>query len=219
MKLVILAAGWGSRLWSEAGRSPKMFLEIGGRTLLERQLDIAAFIGLEPLVVTRPELAAEFRRTGVEVLVEESPTGILATLYHARAALDRPFCWMGGDMLFTDPAPLAALVADHLAGNFTVSFFFRQSTRFKAKLVPGPPVEVVVTWEPGYSLSIPNFWVLSPEVLAHMAPDPNANYMRGVIAAGQPFLFREYPAPVFEIDTPEEVAAARRFFEEGTGEA
>ena len=52
-----------------------------------------------------------------------------------------------------------------------------------------------------------------------MAPDPNANYMRGVIAAGQPFLFREYPAPVFEIDTPEDVAEARRFFGERDGES
>jgi hypothetical protein len=33
-----------------------------------------------------------------------------------------------------------------------------------------------------------------------------------MIEAGEPVLFREYAAPVFEIDTPEDLAEARRFF-------
>src|SRR5215218_3024785 len=123
MKMAILAAGQGSRLRTETGGRPKLLLDVAGRTLLDRQLDIACRIGAEPLVVTRLALAEDFRRTGMEVLVEEEPAGILGTLYHARGALDETFCWLAGDMLFTDPVPMAELVAAHLEQERTASFF------------------------------------------------------------------------------------------------
>jgi NDP-sugar pyrophosphorylase family protein len=212
MKMAILAAGQGSRLRTETGGRPKLLADVAGRSLLDRQLDVACRIGAEPLVVTRPELAEDFRRTGMEVLVEDEPAGILGTLYHARGALEETFCWLAGDMLFTDPAPMAELVAAHLEQERVASFFYCRTDRFKLKLRPGPSPEVVLTREPGYPLSIPNFHVQSPKVFSYMAPDPNGNYLQDLIAAGEPILVREYPAPVFEIDTPEDLAKARRFF-------
>jgi len=211
MKMAILAAGQGSRLRTETGGRPKLLVDVAGRSLLDRQLDIARRIGAEPLVVTRPELAGEFRRMGMEVLVEEEPAGILGTLYHARGALDETFCWLAGDMLFTDPVPMAELVAAHLEQERTASFFYCRTDHFKLKLRPGPAPEVVVTRESGYSLSIPNFHVQSPKVFSYMAPDPHGNFLQDLIAAGEPILAREYPARVFEIDTPEDLAEARRF--------
>jgi NDP-sugar pyrophosphorylase family protein len=215
MRMVILAAGLGSRLAAESGGLPKQLLDVGGRTLLERQLDIAALAGCEPLVVARPRFAEDFRRTGVEVLVEEAPAGILGTLYHSRAAVDGPFCWIAGDMLFTDPAPLAELAAEHLEEGGEASFFFCRTSRFKAKLRPGNPPAVFATREEGHPLSIPNFWLHSPRVYTYLAPEPDDGWhMMRLIAAGELVRFREYTAPVFEIDTPEDLAAARRFFVE-----
>jgi NDP-sugar pyrophosphorylase family protein len=213
--MVILAAGLGSRLAAESRGGPKQLLDIAGRTLLERQLEIAALAGCHPLVICRPRFVEDFRRTGVEVLVEEAPAGILGTLYHSRTAIEGPFCWLAGDMLFTDPAPLAELAAEHLADGGEASFFFCRTSRFKAKLRLGNPPAVFASREEGHSLSIPNFWLHSPRVFSYLAPEPDdAQFMLKLIAAGEPIRFYEYTAPVFEIDTPDDLAAARRFFVE-----
>jgi len=213
--MVILAAGWGSRLAAESGGGPKQLLDVAGRTLLERQLEVATLAGCEPLVVTRPRFAEDFRRTGVEVLVEEEPSGILGTLYHSRQRVEGPFCWMGGDTLFTDPAPLVELAAQHREEGGGASFFFCRTSRFKAKLQPGNPPAVFPTREEGYPLSIPNFWLHSPRAFSFLEPEPDdGRYVLRLIAAGEPIRFREYTAPVFEIDTPGDLAEARRFFVE-----
>src|SRR3954451_4927027 len=98
MKMVILAAGLGTRMRAVSNGRPKIFLEDGGRSLLYRLLDIGTLVGAEALVVTRPELADEFRPLGLEVLVEESPESMLGTLSHARDALRQSFCWVAGAM-------------------------------------------------------------------------------------------------------------------------
>lgn len=212
MKMAILAAGQGSRLRGETGGRSKVFLEIGGRTLLDRLLDVAALLRAEPLAVTRAEFAEDFQRAGVEVLVEEEPRGILTTLQHARDRLRETFCWAAGDMLFTDPAPLRDLATAHVEQGRTASFFYCRTDRFKPKLLLDPLPEVVITREPGYSRSLPNFLVHEPKVFAAMSLEPVNGYLQRLIAAGEPVLIREYSAPVFEIDTPEDLAEARRFF-------
>ena len=210
MRLAVLASGLGSRLREESGGRPKQLLRVGGRTLLDRTVELARCLGAEPLVVTGPEVAEAFR--GVEVMVEEAPSGILGTLYHAREHLREDFCWMAGDMLFTDPVPLKEMVELHLEQGSSHSFFYCRTDRFKLKVRLGLPIEVALTRGPGYSLSVPNFHVCSPRIFPYMAPDPHGNYLQRMIEAGEPVLCREYTAPVFEIDTPEDLAEARRFY-------
>jgi NDP-sugar pyrophosphorylase family protein len=213
MKLTILAAGLGTRLQSETGGRPKSFLEVGGRSLFSRFVELAELLGAEPLVVTRPELAEELRRTGAEVLVEEEPVGTLETLYYARGSISGDFCWIAADMLFTDLAPLGELAAWHLARKPIASFFYCRTSRFKAKVrFDGDRPEVVVTREPGYALSIPNFLVCSSRIFSYMGSETEGNFLQRAIDAGEPVLFREYTAPVFEIDTPADLAEARRYF-------
>ena len=210
MRMVILAAGWGSRLAAESGGGPKQLLDVSGRTLLERQLELAALAGCEPLVVTRPRFAEDFRRTGVEVLVEEEPSGILGTLYHSRQRVEGPFCWIGGDTLFADPAPVADLIVEHRETGGEASFFFCRTSRFKAKLLPGDPPALFLTRDAGYSVSVPNFILHTSRVFSYLVPEP----ADGRYVLREPIRYREYTAPVFEIDTPGDLAAARRFFVE-----
>jgi NDP-sugar pyrophosphorylase family protein len=213
MRLVILAAGPGSRLRSVTGGRSKTFVEVGGRTLLDRLVEVASLCGMEPLAVVRPEYAADFRAAGVAVMVEEGPTHILDSLFFAREELTETFAWVGGDMLFSDPGPLRELVAEHAAAGPVASFFFQRTDRFKPKLTLEPERRVVVTREPGYALSIPNFLVHSPKVFDSMALLPRPAYLQRLIEAGEPVLIREYPAAVFEIDTPADLDEARRFFQ------
>ncbi len=219
MKLVILAAGLGVRLRQESGPRPKSLLEIGGVSIFDRLLDLADFIGLEPVVVTRPECVSafrSFRSRGVDVLVEENSPHIIVTLANAcRRLSPDPLCWVGADMLFSDPAPLKELVESHLALDSFCSFCWCRTDRFKAKLELTPEPSVVVTRQGAFERSIPDF-------LAHAAraapwlpgdlEDPRANFVQRAIERGERIHFREYPAPVFEIDTPADLEEARRHF-------
>ena len=51
MKGVILAAGKGSRLNGTAGDKPKCLVEVGGITLLERQIRTLERAGIDDIVV------------------------------------------------------------------------------------------------------------------------------------------------------------------------
>lgn len=189
-----------------------MLLEVGGRTLLDRFVEIGGLLGLEPLAVTRKEYAEDFQRAGVEALVEEEPYGPMGTLYYSGHAIRERFCWIGGDMLFADPEPLRELWAEHREQRAAVSFFYCRTDRFKAKLRLDPGPVVAVTREPGYPLSIPNFLVHEPKAYSYMLPEPHGEFLQRMIAAGERVVFREYPGQVFEIDTPKDLAEARQFF-------
>ena len=216
MKLVILAAGLGTRLRQESGAMPKSLLEVGGISIFDRLLDLAGFIGLEPVVATRPEFVADFRRPGVDVLVEENSPHIMVTLANAcRRLPPEPLCWVGADMLFTDPAPLKELVETQLAGDSFCSFLYCRTDRFKAKLELEPVPAVTAIRGGKFELSIPDFLVQSARVAPWLPggwEDPRANFLQRAIERGERMYFREYTAPVFEIDTPADLAEARRYF-------
>jgi choline kinase len=211
MRLVILAAGRGSRLAAESNGRAKVLLDIAGRSILDRAVELAGLLGLSPLVVTRPEYAAEIGRTA-EVLVEPEPTGIMDTLYYARSVLAETFCWIGGDTVFSDLAPIRELFLAHRREGSIGSFLYCRTDRFKTKLAFGPPPRVQVTREGAHEWSLPNFGMHEPRLFADMAGRPRSRFVQAALDRGEPVLFHPYTAPVFEVDTPEDLAAARRFF-------
>jgi len=75
-----------------------------------------------------------------------------------------------------------------------------------------------VTREGSHELSSPMFMVQEPELLADMAAPPRGDFIQRAIDRGDPILTREYAAPVFEIDTPADLAVARRFFSDKRAE-
>jgi NDP-sugar pyrophosphorylase family protein len=216
MKLVVLAAGLGTRLRQESGLRPKSLLDVGGASVFDRLLDLADCIGLEPVVVTRREFAADFRGLGVDVLVEQDSPHILITLANAcRRLPPGPLCWVGADMLFTDPAPLKELVETHLALDAFCSLPYCRTDRFKAKLELAPEPSVAVTRDGEHAWSIPNFVVHAARVtpwLPGNLEDPRGNFVQRAIERGEKVHFQEYRAPVFEIDTPGDLEEARRYF-------
>ena len=52
MKAIMLAAGVGSRLYGDDGNQPpKCLLEFGGKTLLNRHIDVLKSLGVDQLVM------------------------------------------------------------------------------------------------------------------------------------------------------------------------
>lgn len=212
MKMVVLAAGLGTRLRSETGGRSKLLVKVGGLTVLDRLLDLADAVGLEPLVITRREYADDLVATGVELLVEERPVDHVTTLRQARGRVAGDFVWVGGDLLFTDPEPVRLLLAEHLARRSFASFFSCQTSRFKAKLAPGTPPRVTITHDGEHAFSSPGLVVSSPAAFDYMEADPPRDFVQRGIDAGERVVVLPYPAPVFEIDTPADLAEARRYY-------
>lgn len=208
MKMIILAAGLGTRMRAVCGDRPKVLADLGGETILDRLLAVAADARLEPMIVTRPEHAADFRHAPAEVFVEERPAGMLTTLYQVRGLVHEPFVWAAGDMVFCDHEPLRQLVEQHEPDSFA-SFLYCRSDRFKAKVVFEPELRVVPTREGTWTHSIANFVVQSPRIFSYMQPDPEANFMVPAFAAGERCRFLHYTRKVFEIDTPGDLDEAR----------
>ena len=102
---VILAGGRGRRL---AGRV-KPLVDVGGRTILARQVDALGALGVRPSLIA-PD-AAPFAGTGLEVVADDVQAGALGGLYTAlqRAATPHVLV-LAGDMPFVTSSFLAFLV-------------------------------------------------------------------------------------------------------------
>lgn len=216
MKLVVLAAGLGTRMREQTGGAPKHLLDVAGTTVLGRVVELANFLGLEPLVVTRPEFEQAFRSQGVDVAVVGPTPDMIITLSLARRHVEGTFAWIGGDMLFADPVPLQELLEGHFSSGSFCSFLYCRTDRFKAKLHFRPEPEVLVTRQGEHAFSIPNFLVQSHESFAyieeHVMGDPRGNFLQRAMDEGKPVFFQEYHGRVFEIDTPADLEEARRYF-------
>ena len=171
MDMVILAAGRGTRMREVCGDRPKILVDLGGETILDRLLATARELRLAPMIVTRPEHVAWFQDVPAEVLVEERPVGMITTLYQTRGLIREPFVWVGGDVVFSEIEPLRELVAGHRPDDFA-SYFFCRTDRFKAKVRFEPRVEMVVTRQGEWSFSSPSFAVQSPRAFSYLEEDP-----------------------------------------------
>lgn len=116
---IVLSAGQGSRLLPVTATRPKCLIEVGGKSLLQRQLEALVAAGLKrALVVTgyRHEQVAEALRRPQPLVTESrfnpfwAVASSIGSVWMARDWLQRPFCLLNGDTLF-DPEILAAALA------------------------------------------------------------------------------------------------------------
>ena len=125
---IILSAGQGSRLGHLTHDRPKCLIEFAGRSLLDRQLDVAAACGIEQVVVVTGfreravEEALERRRAGgegPEVRTIFNPFYKVAdntgSLFMAREALRGDTLVWNGDTMVS-PALMARVVANQRPG-------------------------------------------------------------------------------------------------------
>ncbi|PYR37744.1 MAG: phosphocholine cytidylyltransferase family protein [Acidobacteria bacterium] len=105
MRGIILAAGKGSRLNGTIGDKPKCLLRVGGRTLVERQIDALQTVGIDDIAIVVGCQADHVRRVcgpGVAYIenTRYAQTNSLYSLWMARPLLNDGFVVMNCDVLF-----------------------------------------------------------------------------------------------------------------------
>ena len=119
MKAIILAAGHGSRLLPLTLTTPKCLVQVGGRAILDHQLDALAAVGFTSAVIVggyridqiAVHLAARTRDLPTELVFNPfwSAANSIGSVWAARAHLETPFALMNGDTLFA-PAILRTAI-------------------------------------------------------------------------------------------------------------
>lgn len=162
MRAIILAAGRGSRLQQTSDRQlPKCLLTFGGRSLLERHLQLLEATGVEEIVLAlgfrhdliEAELTRLGRRSRVEIVLNPRyELGSMLTVHAVAEPLTR-----GGDVLLMDADVLyherimTALVAGHAPSNRLLidRDFEAGEEPVKVCVVAGVPIELRKKLEPG----------------------------------------------------------------------
>jgi choline kinase len=126
MRGIILAAGRGSRLNGTIGDKPKCLLHVGGKTLIDRQIDALRSVGITDVVVVVGCQADVVRRTcGAKITYVENSrfaqTNSLYSLWLARPLLYDGFVVMNCDVLF-HPQMLSDLVTSHHEDALLISY-------------------------------------------------------------------------------------------------
>ncbi|AGT10476.1 nucleotidyltransferase family protein [Paracoccus aminophilus] len=116
-KLMLFAAGKGTRMAPLTDRMPKPLIKVGRRTLLDRALDLAREGGAETIVVNTHYLGDQIadHLQGREVLISDESEALLETGGGLKKALpllgDGPVITINPDVVWTGPNPIAGLRA------------------------------------------------------------------------------------------------------------
>ena len=105
MRAIILAAGKGKRLDTVSGDNPKCLLDIGGVSLIERQIEILRAVGVNDITAVvgfGTEHVRERCGSGISYIENEihDQTNSLYSLWLARHALSEGFVVLNADVLF-----------------------------------------------------------------------------------------------------------------------
>jgi choline kinase len=114
-RAIILAAGKGSRLNGTVGEAPKCLLQLGGTSLIERQIQVLRDAGISEIAIVVGCQAERVRRVCGHDLtyienVRYAQTNSLYSLWLARPLLCEAFVVLNCDVLF-HPALLTDLLA------------------------------------------------------------------------------------------------------------
>ncbi|MGH8247986.1 MAG: sugar phosphate nucleotidyltransferase [Gammaproteobacteria bacterium] len=131
-RAVLLSAGQGRRLLPLTESRPKCLLSVAGKSIMEWQIDALLGAGIEEVVVVtgyRTDLVEERLRQrypGLPVRAEFNPffdiSDNLASCWMARAAMDRDFLLLNGDILFEPPVLEQVLASPASPITLTVNY-------------------------------------------------------------------------------------------------
>ena len=104
MKVIIIAAGMGSRLNEMTKYLPKPLLDIeDGKSIIEREIDTLREVGLEDIVIVRGYQKDKFTLPNIKYFDNDAYTdnNILESLFYAEEAMEDGFIFTYADSVFS----------------------------------------------------------------------------------------------------------------------
>jgi choline kinase len=243
MRAIILAAGKGKRIDQIRGDDPKCLLEVGGTSLIERQIQVLKSIGVNDITVVvgfgKEHVQA---RCGPDVHYVENErheqTNSLYSLWLTRDLLADGFVVLNADVLF-HPQLLVDLISSQHENALLASYESRVplgDEEMKVKVREGVVIDISKQMDPaeadGENVGIVKF---GPSGAPLLIEQMDALISAGNLKAWAPRAFREFARtqqlhaistrgyPWIEIDFPEDYERARNeilpAIEEGFGSA
>jgi choline kinase len=104
IKAIIIAAGMSSRMAELTEDKPKCMLEIGGKTILQRQIETFRKCGISDITVIRGYKKEKINYTGVKYVYSQNyrRNNILESLMYAESEMDGEFIVVYSDILFEE---------------------------------------------------------------------------------------------------------------------
>ena len=102
LSAIIVAAGYEKRLFPFNKNKPKAMLDIKGKTILERQLEILTEIGISRIAIVRGYLGNKIQFPDIYYYenMNFDSTGILLSLFCAEKEMDGGFVFLYSDIIF-----------------------------------------------------------------------------------------------------------------------
>lgn len=238
MKAVILAAGYGSRMYPLAQDIPKCLLTIKGETWLGRQLRILKNCGIKDItVITGFHQEKIVELYGEEVSIRYNPhyeiTSTIFSLWIARDLLNDDALILSADIIFTEK-PIRTLLANDNSYCLIVdkkSFDAEAESDAEAekvKTIDNIIIEVSksVVAEEAYGefmaiakIKKEGLEVFRESMFECVKKDSNAYWsaiFQNMLEKGHQINFILIDSPWIEIDTKEDYKEARKLFENET---
>ena len=234
MKTVIMAGGRGTRISSVASDIPKPMIKVGGKPVLEREIECLARQGFCDLIITVSHLGhiimdyfgdgsgispATGKPFGVKIeyFEEKEPLGNAGALFHMRDKLTEDFLLLNADALFD--VDFHRFVAFHKRhGGAATLFTHPNSHPYDSGLIETDTEGAVTAWltkedpRPTYYKNCVNagLHVLSPRALDVQVDTPKVDLDRQILkplaGTGQMFAYQS-PEYVKDMGTPDRYAA------------
>ena len=115
MRVIMIAAGRGSRLGSYTDTRPKCMVDVGGGSILDHQLAALRAHGLSDLHIVRGYLADKLVVPGATYHANDAwqDNNILHSLFKAESALEGPLMTTYSDIVYDADVVAAARAASH----------------------------------------------------------------------------------------------------------
>jgi choline kinase len=112
MRMIVLAAGTGSRLRPITNNRPKCMVEVAGKPMFEWTLDAAEKAGIDEVIVVGGYLAEKLEKYDVKLLINEdfASTNMVHTLFQAKEFFGSGFVMSYGDIVY-NPEVLSSLMS------------------------------------------------------------------------------------------------------------